>query len=324
MLRWANMCCMGQPRDTGELLRAHGLRVTPQRRAILSAFADGPAEHLSADEIHARATTVIPEIGRGTVYSTLAELTELGLLSAVGAPEPVRYESNTDFHQHFRCRLCVRLFDVTIAAPPTDHLRAEGFAVERVTITAEGICAECVAYEAGLVSSADQARRRPSGTLPATGVAASTMATPVGTITVGATADGVIRVVFDDHADVPALNDAIRARRGGRAARAHLARGKEAVGAYFADGRAGACTIDWDRLDDEQTLRAVTTIGPARSASYDTLRTPADAGARGHVLGSNPIVILIPCHRVTRGREIPRAYVGGEERRLALLRLERG
>ena len=103
--------------DPGELLRARGLRVTPQRRAILGAFSRDAAEHLSADEIHARAAAVVPELGRGTVYATLAELTELGLLAARGSPEPVRYETNTEPHQHFRCRLCLRLFDVELADP---------------------------------------------------------------------------------------------------------------------------------------------------------------------------------------------------------------
>ena len=55
--------------DPGELLRARGLRVTPQRRAILGAFSSGAAEHLSADEIHARAAAVVPELRRGTVYA---------------------------------------------------------------------------------------------------------------------------------------------------------------------------------------------------------------------------------------------------------------
>ena len=34
--------------QAGELLRARGLRSTPQRRAILAAFRGGTAEHLSA------------------------------------------------------------------------------------------------------------------------------------------------------------------------------------------------------------------------------------------------------------------------------------
>jgi O6-methylguanine-DNA--protein-cysteine methyltransferase len=31
----------------------------------------------------------------------------------------------------------------------------------------------------------------------------------------------------------------------------------------------------------------------------------------------------VPCHRVMRGREVPGEYVGGAERRRALLELER-
>jgi Fe2+ or Zn2+ uptake regulation protein len=39
----------------GELLRARGLRTTPQRRAIFGAVQGGPTEHLSADEVYTRA-----------------------------------------------------------------------------------------------------------------------------------------------------------------------------------------------------------------------------------------------------------------------------
>src|ERR1700759_2799561 len=100
--------------DLAELLRRHRLRVTPQRRAILHAFRGTPDEHLSAEEVLSRASRAVPEIGRGTAYATLAELAELGLLGAGGHPEPVRYETNVEPHDHFRCRLCLRLFDVDL------------------------------------------------------------------------------------------------------------------------------------------------------------------------------------------------------------------
>src|SRR5579885_2287171 len=117
--------------DPGELLRRHALRVTPQRRAILGAFSGGATEHLSAEEVHARALRPVPELGRGTVYATLAELNELGVLGAVGASEPVRFETNVEPHDHFQCRLCMRLFDVEIDRPSTARLAREGFLVER-------------------------------------------------------------------------------------------------------------------------------------------------------------------------------------------------
>ena len=306
--------------DAGELLRARGLRVTPQRRAILGAFSHGADEHLSADEIHARAAAVVPELGRGTVYAALAELTELGLLAARGSPEPVRYETNTEPHQHFRCRLCLRLFDIALADPA---LAAEGFIVEQITITAEGVCAECVDYDKGLRAGAKRARRRPAPELPE-GLAATTVETPVGRLTLGATADGVMRAVFDGHADVPGAPGDRRPPRqprrprapgrrqgGGRGVlRRPRARGvRDRLGA--AARRARPCAPRWPSR------------APSSPPTTPSTRPPA-ARERGLVLGANPLAILIPCHRVTRGREVPGEYVGGAERRLALCELERG
>jgi len=57
--------------------------------------------------------------------------------------------------------------------------------------------------------------------------------------------------------------------------------------------------------------------------SYNSLATSAAAWERGRDLGSNPLAILVPCHRVTRGNELPDEYVGGAERRHALNELER-
>jgi Fe2+ or Zn2+ uptake regulation protein/O6-methylguanine-DNA--protein-cysteine methyltransferase len=309
-------------RDYGELLRARGLRVTPQRRAILGAFSHGPAEHLSADEIHARATAIVPELGRGTVYATLAELTELGILGALGSPEPVRYETNTTPHHHFRCRLCVRLFDVEIAQPATEGLRDRRFVVEHVAVTAEGICADCVDYDKGLRAGAKRARGRPSPELPAN-VAATTAETPLGTLTLGATPEGVVRVVFESHADVPALQDAISARRGARAAREHIVAARGAIAEYFAGRPVGECAIDWDSLPGARTLRAALAIPRGQDASYEALDPSTEALARGQILGANPVAILVPCHRVTRGHEVPGDYVGGIEKRDALRRFER-
>jgi methylated-DNA-[protein]-cysteine S-methyltransferase len=44
---------------------------------------------------------------------------------------------------------------------------------------------------------------------------------------------------------------------------------------------------------------------------------------RGRALGANPLPILVPCHRVARGRETACEYAGGAERRLARFELER-
>ncbi len=130
--------------DGATLLRAHGLRVTPQRRAILAAFEDGRSGHLTADEVHERAARVLPELSRGTVYNTLGELVRSGLLGVVEGLGAVRYDPNVDKrHQHFRCLACAKLVDVHLEGSERLDLPAPGFVVERTRIIVEGTCPDC-------------------------------------------------------------------------------------------------------------------------------------------------------------------------------------
>lgn len=306
--------------DAGALLRARGLRVTPQRRAIMSAFAGGATEHLSADEVHARACSTVPELSRGTVYSTLAELTELGLLAALGSPEPVRYEINATDHDHFRCRLCLRLHDVELPPVQVDPLTANGFVVQHTSVTVEGICADCVQYDAGLREGVRRSvgRSTTPATLPAA-LACAEIDSPLGKLLLAATSRGLVRLVFEDHVDAPVLREHLRRRRrGGQAARGHLGEAIGMVRAFFAgDTTPPSCAVDWDAVEgiSVSTLQAVQTIGPGLARSYNALRSDADAHERGLTLGANPLAIIVPCHRVTRGNEITDAYIGGIERK---------
>ena len=127
-------------------LRERNLRATPQRRAILAALeADGG--HLTADEVYERARGELPELARATVYNTLEEFLRVGLVQPLGRPGAVRYETNVEPHEHFRCVTCERVYDVY---PPRDDwhgLAGEGFVVERSHTVFEGTCPDCVALE---------------------------------------------------------------------------------------------------------------------------------------------------------------------------------
>jgi Fe2+ or Zn2+ uptake regulation protein/O6-methylguanine-DNA--protein-cysteine methyltransferase len=311
------------PPEIAELLRAFGLRSTPQRRAILGAFAGGSDEHLSADEVHARASQAMPDLGRGTVYATLAEFTELGLLAAFGAPEPVRYETNTEIHDHFRCRLCLRVFDFDLGQPSKPK-RRKGFAIERIEVRAEGVCADCADYASGLRRGvkAIHSAELPGALLKQAGVAARGVDGPLGTLLMAANQQGLIRVAFEEHADAPALRALAATRRGSEAARQHLARAGALMQRYFSGQIASIeSAIDWDALpeDKQEALRATREIPYAGKRSYLGLGANLPAKRLGMSLGENPIPVIVPCHRVTRGVEMPQSFVGGTERRHWLL-----
>ncbi len=310
--------------DSGNLLRSHGLRSTPQRRAILAAFGGGRTEHLSADEVHAQASQTLPDLGRGTVYATLAEFTELGLLAAFGASEPVRYETNTTPHDHFRCRVCLRLFDLDGVLRGLEHLAKRGFAIERIQTRAEGVCAECGDYETSLRNGAQAIlTTRPLGDILQTrAIAAAVVSSPLGPLLLAATPHGLIRLAFEDHADASQLRKLAASRRGTQAARRHLDQGTGELQRYItANSTQIDCTIDWGALAEHHptVLQATLEIPYATTRSYTELNNNLTAKELGWPLGANPIPIVAPCHRVTRGTQIPETFVGGPSRRKWLL-----
>ncbi len=307
------------PDDAGEVLRARGIRSTPQRRAILSIFRGGRTEHLSADEVYARASRALPDLSRATVYATLAEFAELGLLSAFGSPEPVRYETNVELHAHFCCQLCLRVFDLVDGQQEPNDITDPGFVAERVETRAEGVCDECASYGSGLLAGARTITRSgPStDTLSASGVAVSEIASPLGKLLLAATPHGLTRLAFEDHGDVDALRAHAVRRRGTQAARQHLAAAAVSLQQYFSGHLSRpVCAIDWEELGSSgAALMTTETIPYASHRSYSELDQNLAPRDLGNAFGGNPIPIFMPCHRVTRGTEIPTTFVGGPARR---------
>ena len=138
--------------DPSALLRQRGLRVTPQRLAVLRAVSDAP--HATADAV---AETVEGEIGSisvQAVYDALAALTEKGLLRRIQpAGSSARYETRVgDNHHHLICRVCNRTVDIDCAlgkAPCLTVVEDFGYEVDEAEVIYWGRCPDCVAATAG-------------------------------------------------------------------------------------------------------------------------------------------------------------------------------
>ena len=136
----------------GDLKRA-GLKLTPQRIAIVHLFA-GDESHPTAQDLFERLRPAFPTMSFATVYNTLDALARAGLAGIVRIPgkrgDAARFDPNTTAHHHAVCDGCGAVLDIaarTLAPTPgavTKLARAvPGFSVRAVERTYRGLCGSC-------------------------------------------------------------------------------------------------------------------------------------------------------------------------------------
>lgn len=83
-------------------LRGVGLRPTRQRLAPARLLFDGRDRHVTAEQLHAEAEACATRVSLATVYNTLHQFVDAGLLREVVA-EPGRsyFDTNVEDHHHF-------------------------------------------------------------------------------------------------------------------------------------------------------------------------------------------------------------------------------
>jgi Fur family iron response transcriptional regulator len=94
-------------------LRAVGLRPTRQRLALARLLLENGDRHITAEQLHGEALGADIRVSLATVYNTLHQFTDAGLLREV-VVEPGRsyFDTNTADHHHFFCEATGRLQDI--------------------------------------------------------------------------------------------------------------------------------------------------------------------------------------------------------------------
>jgi Fe2+ or Zn2+ uptake regulation protein len=134
-----------------EVLRAHELRVTRPRLAVLEAVHRHP--HADTHAIIGHVREDLPEVSHQAVYDVLALLTRAGLLRRIQPQGSVaRYETRVgDNHHHVVCRACGAVADVDCAtgeAPCLQAAHPRGFTIDEAEVTYWGLCPECQTFPA--------------------------------------------------------------------------------------------------------------------------------------------------------------------------------
>jgi Fur family transcriptional regulator, iron response regulator len=100
--------------DCSDLLRQAGLRPTRQRLLLGRFLFSKGGRHVTADMIYTEAAAANMPMSRATVYNTLNQLTEAGLLRQIGVEgsKSFFFDTNPTSHHHFFVDREDRLLDV--------------------------------------------------------------------------------------------------------------------------------------------------------------------------------------------------------------------
>jgi len=129
-----------------EGLRRSGMKSTHQRLEIFREVAKS-GDHPDAETIYNGVRERVPTISLDTVYRTLWLLSDLGLLTTLGASrERVRFDANLRPHHHFVCMRCGMTQDFysekfdRLTAP--NSIKSLG-SVEKTQVEIRGVCLQC-------------------------------------------------------------------------------------------------------------------------------------------------------------------------------------
>jgi Fur family peroxide stress response transcriptional regulator len=130
-------------------LKAIGLKVTPQRQAILKILNQNWT-HPSAETIYRELLRKFPGISFATVYNTLSKLAAAEKIQELDIdPQKKRFDPYLAPHHHFYCRVCGKVFDIIkeVSLPVninlTERENINGHQVDNVQVNLKGICKDC-------------------------------------------------------------------------------------------------------------------------------------------------------------------------------------
>ncbi|HOC60776.1 MAG: transcriptional repressor [Syntrophaceae bacterium] len=127
-------------------LKKCGLKMTPQRLAILEALMVHRFEHPGSTLILNEARKKAKHVSLSTVYATLKEFSQHGLIRQMEFDRMEnRYDVNLSDHVNLICKRCGKIVDYSIPAPiePEEVARKAGFVITDTRIEFHGYCRDC-------------------------------------------------------------------------------------------------------------------------------------------------------------------------------------
>jgi len=137
-------------KDALDTLKATGVRITPQRHAILEYLIEA-MNHPTADDIYKALEGKFPNMSVATVYNNLRVFREAGLVKELTYGDSAsRFDFVTNDHYHMICECCGKIVDFHYPALKEVEQFAShvtGFKVNSHRLEVYGTCKDCVGVE---------------------------------------------------------------------------------------------------------------------------------------------------------------------------------
>ncbi len=127
-------------------LREWGLKVTPQRVAIIEVLIEHRDAHPGARLVYEEARKKRKSVSLSTTYATLNELSRHGIIKTLQFDKMEnRYEGNLEEHLNLVCERCGKILDYEIrpVAGLQEIAKKTGFSVTDTRLEYYGYCRDC-------------------------------------------------------------------------------------------------------------------------------------------------------------------------------------
>ncbi|MBM7680687.1 Fur family peroxide stress response transcriptional regulator [Pullulanibacillus pueri] len=136
----------GRIKEAISTLKKSGVRITPQRHAILE-YLIVTMSHPTADDIYKALESKFPNMSVATVYNNLRVFKKAGLVNELTyGDSSSRFDFSTSDHYHVICEGCGKIVDFYYPGLDEVENLAEhvtGFKVNQHRMEVYGLCPEC-------------------------------------------------------------------------------------------------------------------------------------------------------------------------------------
>lgn len=125
-----------------EYLKSNDVKPSYQRIKILEYLIQNK-NHPTVDMIYQELVNRIPTLSKTTVYNTLKLFVDKKIVALINIEDnETRYDVDTTFHGHFKCKKCNEVYDIKTEMPILKDM--DDFQIDEYHLYLKGICKKCI------------------------------------------------------------------------------------------------------------------------------------------------------------------------------------